>query len=490
MHPKPSWHNLTWSFIFLSAWLALVACSPLRAGPQAWLDYPKDGSLLSMDKPITVLAHVFASEGIADVLLTVNGVAYRRNPPTKTGDLLTSAHEWTPERAGEYTLEIIAYSASGAASSPARARVRVIGKTTPTPTRAVTTTPTPVANISATPVANISPTRVSAADLELLSVEPIIVLTKGDTPFCDIRVTYRNAGTIPIPNDYTIQAYLDGRSHATINRGRGFGVGGTSEAIFVYQFTGTAYIGITLDATNAITESNEANNAFAEARTCTATAGSVTPSPTIALPVITLVPTRTPTGIMPAQINFRADQTNITRGQCTTLRWDIENATAVYLDGNGVQGHSAQQVCPNNSTTYTLRVTTATGNIDRQITITVQVPANTATPTRTPTKVPDTQAPPAPSLVSPSGTLSCRTSVTLDWNAVSDASGIKTYYVKLERQISAGNWQSAGGWTTSNTAQSVSVQCGGIYRWQVRAEDNAGNQGPWSGFMNFSINLP
>jgi hypothetical protein len=92
-------------------------------------------------------------------------------------------------------------------------------------------------------------------------------------------------------------------------------------------------------------------------------------------------------------------------------------------------------------------------------------------------------------LVSPSGALSCRTSVTLDWNAVTDPSGIKTYYVKLERQITQGNWQSAGGWTTSSTSQSVPVQCGGIYRWQVRAEDGAGNQGPWSGFMNFSINL-
>jgi hypothetical protein len=33
------------------------------------------------------------------------------------------------------------------------------------------------------------------------------------------------------------------------------------------------------------------------------------------------------------------------------------------------------------------------------------------------------------------------------------------------------------------------VDCGGIYRWAVRAQDGAGNQSAWSAYFNFSINL-
>jgi hypothetical protein len=71
------------------------------------------------------------------------------------------------------------------------------------------------------------------------------------------------------------------------------------------------------------------------------------------------------------EINFRADQTNITAGECTTLRWDVEYVQAVYLDGTGVTGHGTRRVCPAQTTTYTLRVVTADGDVYRTVTITV-----------------------------------------------------------------------------------------------------------------------
>ncbi len=58
-------------------------------------------------------------------------------------------------------------------------------------------------------------------------------------------------------------------------------------------------------------------------------------------------------------------------GNCTTLRWDVEHAIAVYLNGAGVAGHAAQQVCPSSTTTYTLRVEHAGGVTEKQVTITV-----------------------------------------------------------------------------------------------------------------------
>ncbi len=58
-------------------------------------------------------------------------------------------------------------------------------------------------------------------------------------------------------------------------------------------------------------------------------------------------------------INFRADRTQIRRGECTVLRWDVDGVKAVYIsDGSqegGVSGHGSAQICPGRTTTYVLR---------------------------------------------------------------------------------------------------------------------------------------
>ena len=71
-------------------------------------------------------------------------------------------------------------------------------------------------------------------------------------------------------------------------------------------------------------------------------------------------------------MNFWADNTNISAGQCTTLRWDVRNVQAVYLNGEGVPGVSQRDVCPGQTTTYTLTATKMDGSQDsRQVTINV-----------------------------------------------------------------------------------------------------------------------
>ncbi len=86
--------------------------------------------------------------------------------------------------------------------------------------------------------------------------------------------------------------------------------------------------------------------------------------------VITLTPTSPPSPV----IDLRIDQDVIYRGECTTLRWDVDNVRAVYLDEQGVPGHGTQQVCPQATTTYTLRVVTYAGDIHRTVTVTVLEP--------------------------------------------------------------------------------------------------------------------
>jgi hypothetical protein len=141
-------------------------------------------------------------------------------------------------------------------------------------------------------------------------------------------------------------------------------------------------------------------------------------------------------------------------------------------------------------------------------------PTPTATPTRTPlpfiptvppvivaTKIPtalppDTQAPPAPTIISPQGgvLLGCLDSIVLRWNEVSDSSGIDIYQVRLNISYDNGaTWSGVGTWELDSlTAVGVEDQtdCGNLYRWRVRARDNAGNMGPYSPFATFGIALP
>lgn len=126
-------------------------------------------------------------------------------------------------------------------------------------------------------------------------------------------------------------------------------------------------------------------------------------------------------------------------------------------------------------------------------TFTPHPPTPTLTPTpHPPTPAPDTTAPPVPTPIVPANglELTCRSTQTLAWTPVNDASGITGYYIKLEREVSAGNWQSISGYGPLNDKQvNASVQCGLRYRWAVRAQDGAGNMSDWSAFSVFSVAL-
>ena len=77
----------------------------------------------------------------------------------------------------------------------------------------------------------------------------------------------------------------------------------------------------------------------------------------------------------PPQVSFTVDQNNLTLGQCATLRWDVDNVRAVYYNSQGVAGHDSRRECPQSTTTYTLRAVTNSGDINRSVTVNVQVPA-------------------------------------------------------------------------------------------------------------------
>jgi heat shock protein HslJ/uncharacterized protein YraI len=97
-----------------------------------------------------------------------------------------------------------------------------------------------------------------------------------------------------------------------------------------------------------------------------------TPTP---IPTLTPVPAATSQPVM----QFFASNTVINQGECTTLSWNVENIQAVWVYPLGqpftnfpVTGQGSQEVCPQQTTTYEMRVLLTDGTVQTQ-SITIQV---------------------------------------------------------------------------------------------------------------------
>ncbi len=109
------------------------------------------------------------------------------------------------------------------------------------------------------------------------------------------------------------------------------------------------------------------------------------PAPPVVRPPV-VAPPATPTRIPPATatptsaISFTADQTTIDQGQCTVLRWSATNAEAIWInpandlfDRTPRPSQGSQQVCPQVTTTYEMRVVQRDGTtVVRDVTINVR----------------------------------------------------------------------------------------------------------------------
>ncbi len=95
-------------------------------------------------------------------------------------------------------------------------------------------------------------------------------------------------------------------------------------------------------------------------------------------PTATATATRKPSPQPPAgtpYVHFWADTYSLHPGECTRLRWDVENVREVYLDGEGVTGHGKKKVCPTVTTVYQLKVVYLDGTAHwHSVTITVTAP--------------------------------------------------------------------------------------------------------------------
>ncbi|HVN03202.1 MAG TPA: peptidoglycan-associated lipoprotein Pal [Bryobacteraceae bacterium] len=90
-------------------------------------------------------------------------------------------------------------------------------------------------------------------------------------------------------------------------------------------------------------------------------------------------------GNAPVVADFVAEPRTIERGQSSTLRWTVTNATTVSID-NGIGSvpvSASRRVFPSDSTTYTLTATGPGGTQSASVTVTVIAPAAPPPPTET-----------------------------------------------------------------------------------------------------------
>lgn len=109
---------------------------------------------------------------------------------------------------------------------------------------------------------------------------------------------------------------------------------------------------------------------------------SPTPSRTLA-PLLTPSPTPSPT-LAAAAVNLSADKTELTAGECATLRWTVTGVRSYSLDGAGKAGDSgSEKVCPKETTTYTLTAILPDGSeVRRTVRIKVRAAESTAAPSQ------------------------------------------------------------------------------------------------------------
>ncbi len=306
----------------------LLASCTGAAPVRVWIDVPVTGVNVPLGQPLQIEGHAAGPGAISRVVIWINGSEETTlsDPPVKEG-LARYVYDWTPPAVGDYTIQAIAYGGGGEASQPDLTHISV------------------------------GATSAGQADLAIRSVEAVVAGMKGSTPFCNTRVVYTNAGTVPVPASFPVQFFFDGTPQHTVTVAEGLPAGRDAELTFVYQFTDMHYIGVTLDTTNSVAESNESNNAFAESRVC----GSPI-SPTPPTPVTSAL----------ADVQFWIEPEMIKAGDCAVLHWRASNIKSLTFGGKEQPFEGSYKDCPCVNQRYALSALDLEGKeLTRQVDLSV-----------------------------------------------------------------------------------------------------------------------
>jgi hypothetical protein len=177
--------RMVFILVLLASMGGLISCIPtpgeevaaVDPEPRAWIDFPRDGVSVPVGASVIVVSHAYADDGVAEVMLSVNGTAYRRDPPTTSGDTFVEVRqEWVPTLPGLHTLEVRTYGADGVISNSDAITVRVIGDALVMPTEVV---PTEVPSATEVPAATKVP---EATEVPEATATPVPTGVPTDVP--------------------------------------------------------------------------------------------------------------------------------------------------------------------------------------------------------------------------------------------------------------------------------------------------------------------
>ena len=210
---------------------------------------------------------------------------------------------------------------------------------------------------------------------------------------------------------------------------------------------------------------------------------TMTPIPPTKTPV---PPTSTPpppsptTPPPPTIVSFRADPGQIWEGQCTTVTWRVEGSpSAIYFDGEGATSPESRNMCPSETTTYTLRAVGAGSEVSQSLTVSV---------------IADTEGPSIGNVGQSGNYAYCLTAPKeIEISArVSDPSGVRSVdlYCTLDEggeEWCGGFFRSGNKWTVTYIPLEHAI-CSGTMQYRIRAtDDSARGNISWWGTGSFGI---
>lgn len=93
-----------------------------------------------------------------------------------------------------------------------------------------------------------------------------------------------------------------------------------------------------------------------QAVNCIENANSIQVGQILSVPANSIPATQPAQTFTPSAVFFRADRESLNAGNCTILRWDVQNIRQLQLDNAVLIDETSREVCPDETTTYTLTV--------------------------------------------------------------------------------------------------------------------------------------
>ncbi len=342
-------------FLFLATMTIVSACTAGRIAvgkPQVVINSPSAGTKVKVGQSVNISVTASDGKGVSHLALEVDGkpLGTAKAPGGKSAKLLPVVFKWAPAAPGVHVITVKAYNTSGVESDPAIVQLTVESgaptrQPSPTGTASKPTVPKPTIPKPTAAAPTSQPTK-SPTDTPV-ETRPYVVSSVSLNVRSGPGTSYPVIGRLAPGQKALVEGKNADGSWWQIEFPPETGSYGWVSAYYVTP-----------------------HNTGAVAVVSTPPPPP-TPTPT-ETPKPTAQPTATPGSVGQASISFSADSTNINAGDCTFLRWAVDNVAAVYLDGAGVTGHGNKKVCPGSTTTYTLHVVKQNNSSeDRQVTITV-----------------------------------------------------------------------------------------------------------------------